>query len=138
MPRINLPSQIRAEDFSDDDRELAEKIGSPYNSFADDVYKQVNGNLTFANLDRQLVTLEVRIDGSGAVINKPQIKLTLNSKITGTKVINATNLDSSTTYPTACPFVNYDIGNQNLITIKNVSGLQPNSRYNLTLEIIGS
>jgi UDP-galactopyranose mutase len=137
MARIALPSQIRAEDFDEKERGVAEKIGGVYNGFSDDVYKQMNGNLTFENLDRQLVTFEVKIDAAGAVLNKPQIKLKLNSKISGLKVISATNLDSATTYPTACPFVSYEVG-QSLITIRNVSGLQPNSRYSLTAEIIGS
>ena len=132
-----MSSPVRVEDFDKDDREIAEKIAGIFNGFSDDVYRQVNGNLTFENLDRQLVTLEVRIDGDGKVLNKPQIKLTLVSRISGVKVINARNLESSTTYPTSCPFVSYEVG-EKLITIRNVTGLQNNSRYELTLEIIGS
>lgn len=137
MPKIALPSEIRAEDFDEKDRDLVEKLGGIYNPFVNDVYKQVNSNLTFDNLDRQLVTFEIKIDGSGAVLNKPQIKLKINSKISGIKVINAVNLDNSTTYPTSCPFISYEVG-QGLITIKNITGLQANSRYSLVAEIIGS
>ena len=116
---------------------MAEVIISPYNTFTNDVYKQINGNLTFDNLDRQLVTMEVKIDGTGKVLNKPQIKLTLASKITGIKVINARNSNDTNTYPLSCPFISYDI-NEKLVTIKNVTGLQPSSQYQLTLEILGS
>jgi hypothetical protein len=107
------------------------------NQFMDEVFRAINGNLNFQNLDRQVKTFSVKIDGSGLVVSPPQIKMTINSKPSGINIISATNLDSSSTYPTTAPFISYTFSEQ-LMTIKNISGLQPNSNYSLTIEIIGS
>lgn len=134
MARIQTPKRIRTEDFEPDSRNLISKLGFIVNSFMDDVNNALNSNLDFNNLNRQLVSLDVRLDSG--VLDSPQIKHTLKSRPIGINCIKAENLSSPGTYPTGAPFVSFTF-NGNIITILNITGLQANSEYRLNLEIIG-
>lgn len=137
MSRISSLPVIRLEDFKQEDQPMAEQLGRALNPFMSQVYRQVNGNLGFENLNRQLKTVEVKIDNSGAVINNPQVKIVLRSKVAGLKVISAINEVNSRVYPVSAPFISYTTNND-ILTIVNVTGLQNNSTYSLTIEIIGN
>lgn len=134
--KIQVPKKLRAEDFKSDQQDLINKIAYIYNSFVDEVYNVLNKNVDYDNLNRQIVELTVKIDSSGKVINSPQIKTSLRTKIRGINVLNAVNQDNSTIYPTNAPFLNWTV-NEEILTVLNVSGLQSNSQYKLTLELIG-
>jgi hypothetical protein len=136
MSKLQAPKKIRIEDFKSDQSDLISKIGFVYNSFADQVYQVLNGNVDYDNLKRQIVTLDITVDANGALVNAPSIKYNLNSKLKGITVLNAVNLVNSNTYPSSHPFISWDL-NGSLINIKNISGLQNNSQYRLTLELVG-
>lgn len=138
MAKIQAPKRIRAEDFAEDERSLIGKLAFIVNSFMDDVYNALNSNLDFNNLNRQLVSLDIRM-GSGAtpaVLNSPQIRHTLRGRPVGINCIKAQNLNNTLVYPLATPFVNFTF-NENIITLLAITGLQADSEYRLTLEIIG-
>ncbi len=137
MARISTPPILRVEDFDADDRVIAEKLAVALNPFTDEVYRQFNGNIGYENLNRQAVTLDVKINASGIVVNEPQIRLILRSSVVGTVVLSALNLVNSNTYPISHPFISYTV-NGNILTIKNISGLQNSSNYRLTVEIVGN
>lgn len=133
-PRIR---RIRIEDFAPEDRALASKLAGNVNDFMDQTISIFNKNIDFENMNRQVAKANVQIDNSGNVINSPQVKYTLrNGKLQGINVISAINIDSPTTYPTGAPFVSFTFSD-GLLTIVNVTGLQNNSNYMLTLELIG-
>lgn len=137
MPKIQQPKRIRIEDFKEENKDLISKLSDLVVPFMDDVFRVLDGNIDFDNLNRQIVDIEVMIDASGKVVNNPQIKTTFKTqKVRGVNVINAVNLVNSSVYPTSLPMVNFTI-NGNIMTILNIIGLQANSRYKLTLELIG-
>ncbi len=136
MSRITTPSIIRGEDFPEETRETVDKLASIINPFMDETYRQMNGNINFENLNRQLVTVDVKINSSGTVVNSPQIRMSIRSRLGGTNVISAENLVNSNTYPTSHPFLSWTV-NGNILTITNITGLQANSTYRLTVELIG-
>ena len=136
MGKIELPKKIRTEDFKSEDSDLIGKIGFVYNSFVDQVFQILDGNLDYDNFKRQIVTLEVTADSSGKIINPPSIKYSLNSKLKGINVLNAINLVNTNTYPTSHPFVSWSL-NGSLVMVLNISGLQASSQYRLTVELIG-
>lgn len=137
MGKIQTPTRIRIEDFSEENRELIQKIAFIYNSFSDGVYQTLSGGVDFENLNRQVLDITINIDASGKVVNNPQIKSTLKTvKVIGINVLNAINQVNSNIYPISSPFVSFTINN-NIVTILNVTGLQPGSQYSLTLELIG-
>lgn len=136
MAKIQTPRKIRTEDFNQDEQGIVSKIGDIYNSFVDDIYNALNGRLDNNNLNRQSVDINVIINNTGALISQPQIKTTILGKVRGVIVLNANNLTNPGTYPTTAPFVSWTI-NANILTILNVSGLQNNSEYKLSLELVG-
>lgn len=135
MGKIQIPKKLRVEDFSGDNKELIEKIAFIYNSFSDEVYQSLNGGLDSSNINRQLVDLTVKLSPSGVVTSQQQIKILVSGRIRGVNVISANNTVNSTIYPLSAPFVTFTTNN-NILTILNVSGLQPNSEYKLCLELI--
>lgn len=137
MGKLAIPSTIRLEDYKEEDREMMEKLAGALNPFMEDVYRQLNGNLNTDNLTRQIGNVDVRMNAAGVVVNQPQIKLRLKARVSGIQVISAQNLTNATTYPTTAPFISYTISGD-LVTIKNITGLQASSEYRLVVEIIGN
>lgn len=134
--KIQVPKRIRTEDFATEDQAVASGIGSVINDFTDEVYRVLNKGVDFENLNRQVTQVVVTMDAAGLVVNAPQIKSTLLTKVRGINVINAVNINNTTIYPTTAPFVSFST-NSNLLTILNITGLQAGSQYQLTLELIG-
>jgi len=128
----NLKRLIK-EDFPEDVQETIGKIAYVYNSFAEQVVQEVNGNLDFNNLAMDTVCYTVTV-ASGVPVGNNLVKSTVNNP-SGILVIKATNLTTSATYPTTAPFVSFAPSN-NILKIKNISGLQDNNKYTLKLLII--
>lgn len=133
--KIQTPKKLRAEDFKSDQQDLVNKIAYVFNVFADEVYSVLNKGVDYDNLNRQKVDIIVSINATGMIMNSPQIKTNLRGKIAGINVLNAIHTSSSTTYPTSAPFVSFTI-NGGILTILNITGLQANSEYKLTLELV--
>jgi|CXWL01.1.fsa_nt_gi hypothetical protein len=137
MARVPDYKRIRKEDFDADMQPTIEKLGYIINAFSEQVINLLNKNVDFQNLNQEVVNVDIMKDGSGALINPPSIKTSLNSKVQGILCIKADNMTSVGTYPTSQPFVSYNLINNNLISILNVSGLQNSSTYRLKLLLIG-
>lgn len=133
--KIQIPKKIRTEDFDSDSQDMVAKLGEVYNNFADEVYQALDGRLDFENLSRKLVDVTIIIDAAGKVKNPPQIKLDLPIRLRGVLCVRAVNQVNPTIYPTTQPWVSWN-ATSTLLTILNVSGLQPNSQYLLTLELL--
>lgn len=135
MAKINIPSKIRAENFKEEDRAVASGIGAIYNQFVDQLYFLLNGNLDDDNMKAQTVSVSVVIDSAGKVANSPTVGFNLG-RIQGTMCIKAQCTSNPALFPTSTPFVSYSLdGNSFVIT--NISGLQANTQWVLTLRLIG-
>lgn len=137
MAKIEIPSKIRAENFGEENRAVASGIGAVYNQFVDQLYFLLQGNIDFENLNRQLADVTVTINGAGKIINPPAIRPTLRSKTRAIYCGKAICLTDNQTFPLTAPFVSFEIANNNTLLITNVTGLQPNTQYLLTLELVG-
>lgn len=139
MGKIQAPKTLRFEDFNPDEKELINKLGDVINSFQDDVYRQLNGNIDFDNLNRQIVeNVTIKINSSGVLVNAPQLKVTVKTRVRGLNVVSAINSTNSSTYPTNAPFISYTV-NGNILTITNVTGLYDGvtaSEWKLNIEVI--
>lgn len=130
-------TQIRIEDFKSEDQELAQKFATVINKFTDQTINLFTKNIDYDNLNRQLVTVQIQLDGGGVIINNPQVKYSLrDGRVRGAIVVGATNISSPGTYPTNTPFISFTFSN-GLLTIVNVTGLQNSSTYSLVIELIG-
>jgi hypothetical protein len=138
MGKIEQPKKIRTEDFTESEQSLASKISDPFNDLADSFYYSLTKSLDFDNMNRDLVSVNVNIGPTGLVTNLPQIRCNLRTGTPrGVSVIRALNSINPNVFPTGAPFVSYTVINQNTIQLQAVTGLQNNSQYVLTLELIG-
>ena len=133
--KIEIPRQIRAEDFAEDEQELVSKLSRNLTPFMDSVYRVLDRGVDYENLNRQFIDVDINIDALGTVSNAPQIKSNLRGRIRGVLVLSANNLVDPTVYPSSAPFVSFTT-NSNIVTILNVTGLQANSQYRLSVELI--
>lgn len=134
--QINRPKRILVEDFSDENKEVAEKIGYVINNFNEEIYNLVSGNLDVDNLRQKIVSINVTVNASGIPTQRTQFRTGLGNQINGIQCIRAENLTNSTTYPTSAPFITFTINNE-IVTISHVTGLNTNNKYKLTLLLIG-
>lgn len=138
MARVPDIKRIRKEDFDSEDQAVVEKIAYSVNTFMDQVIVALSKNLNFDNIDQQLVDYTISLGSAGELINPPNIRIDLRSRPSGVLCISALNVNNPNTFPTGQPFVSYGVVNNRTISVRNISGLQPDSTYRLTLLIIGS
>jgi hypothetical protein len=134
MPKIQAPVRIRLEDFTAEERNLAEKIGNAYNTFNEDVYNVLNGNVDFDNLAQAVTLVDVEMATGGSLAVPTSIRSGIG-RVSGILCVSALNLADSTVYPTGTPFVSFSQEGQ-VVRLQNIAGLQDNSRYRLTLLLI--
>jgi hypothetical protein len=128
--------RIRSEDFDKEDQGLVQKLAYAINEFMDQTIFVLDGRVDSRNLNQQIVDINVRTDGAGDLINPPSIRTTVNGKVIGLTVINATNLNNPNTIPTSQPFLQFTLVT-NGVNILQASGLQANSEYRLKVLLIG-
>lgn len=133
--KIEIPRQIRLEDFEEDEKEMISKLSRNLTPFMDSVYRVLDGGVDYDNLNRKLIDIDVITDSAGLVFNAPQIKSTLRGRVKAVSVMNAVNLINPNIYPVSAPFISFS-SNADIITILNVTGLQANSQYRLTVELV--
>lgn len=129
LQKIQVPRKIRPEDYPEDSKEGFAVFADQYNQFIDDVYRAIS------TPDEETITYTINVGAGGVLINPAQIKTTLVGKIRGLIVINSQNVNSPSTYPTSQPNLAWTISSNGLISILNVSGLQDNSQYILTIKL---
>lgn len=127
--------RISREDFPAEYQELIEKLAFPLNSHMEQVRNLFNKGIDFENLTRELITLKVQTNSSGKPLNVLTFKSNLRSRVRGINVISANITSSNTSYPEQAPFISFS-QNLNIVTILNISGLLPETSYELLLETI--
>lgn len=133
MKLSNLKRLVK-EDFPQSDQDLIDRLAYIINPLLDQIEKAFNKNITTTdNLSREITTITINaVGGKPAPIS--QFKTGL-SKVIGVNVISAVNTTNTGTYPTTAPFISWS-NNANIITINNITGIQDNNKYTLTLEVI--
>jgi hypothetical protein len=99
----------------------------------------LNQDLSFTdNFNAITKTITLTVNASGTPSTTITIPTTtLGSAVSGILLINAVNQTNSAVYPTSAPFVSFT-ATSSAITITNITGLQANNSYNLTIVILGS
>lgn len=133
LPEIK---RIIIEDFAEEDQELVGKLAFSLNFFMEQTVDSLNKKLDFNNFNQELKTFEVTVDGNNTPTVNNLLKTTVPS-VQGIQVISAVNISNINTYPTGTPFISFS-RNADLLTLKNITGLQANNRYQLTVILYGS
>lgn len=128
--------RIVLEDYDKQYRDLVDKLGSAINLFNDDVYNAFDNGLDIEdNFTSVKKSLTVMVDSTGKPTTVTQLKTGLPSICYGIQVLNAVNQTTTTTYPTGTPFLSFT-ENSGILTINNITGLQANNKYVLSLILI--
>lgn len=136
MARIPDFRRIDKADFDKDIQDSIDKLAFPLNSFMEQTRTALQGNLDFTNINQQIISLTVTVDATGIPTQKTQYRSTLKSKVAGNICIAAFNVTNPTHFPTTAPFISFNI-NENIITILNITGLQANEKYQLSILSVG-
>lgn len=137
MARPGFFKRIVKEVFDDEDQDLVEKLSFPINYALDYIDRSYNRGLTLQeNFNASVKDVDVIVNSSGTPTPAVAIKSDLLSPCKAIWVGRAENISSPTTYPTGAPFVSFtDDGGK--VSIKNITGLQANTRYRLRLYLFG-
>lgn len=137
MARISGFQRLVKENFPAKYRDLIDSFYSLNNALEQIVNAFNNNQITISdNLNQQYKTLLVTVDSTGKPTQTTTFQSTLTTKTQGIVAINAINQVTSTTYPTGGIFVSFT-DNSGTVTINNVTGLQANQQYSLTLLTLG-
>jgi hypothetical protein len=130
--------RIRAEDFPEENQEMISKLAYPINRMFEQIIALFNKQIDFQNLNRQIISIDVKTDASNNVIGVPQAKFSLrDNQIQGVNIIKAINNNDPTVSPTSHPFITFTY-KDGIISISKITGLQINSYYTLIVEVIGT
>ncbi len=134
MPLMDTVKRITTDEFKEEDREVAERIGSVYNYFAEQVTNILNGRIDSANLGRPIISLTVSTDNNGKPLKITQFSNKIG--MVGTKVLRAVNTTNVPNYLQNAPFLSFTAEGTGLYTIDNITGLNPNEEYVLAIELV--
>ena len=134
MARIDNVQRITPEDYSEDDRDLVERLANNLNYFMTQTVDVVNGRLSYENMNRDVKTIEITVDSTGKPIQTNSFSA--ENGLRGTIVINSINLTNGAIYPTSMPFISWTPNQNGTYRINNISGLQANNKYRLVFEVI--
>ena len=137
MAKLDNVKRIVKEDYDNKYHGLIDKLAFVLNSFMEQVTAQLNGNLDFSNLNRNLVTFKITVDSTGAPKGDGLVRTDVLG-VKGATIIKATNKTTTSLFPTTQPFLSFTSGpNSQSIKITNISGLQADNKYELVVEFIG-
>lgn len=134
MAKLDNVRRILPQEFPEEDQETVTKLANVINYFMTQTFDVINGRLDYENINKQVVTFDVVVDSKGNPVQS--LNFTAESGAIGGVVLNARNLTNTSVYPTSQPFVSFNAIQQNkLYKVNNISGLQANNRYRITLEV---
>ena len=134
MAKLDNIRRLRPEDYPEKDRPLINKIAFILNPFMEQMSRILSGNIDQENLASTIAEIEVTVDSNGTPILNNKFRVDLPRVFSGAVCINAVNLTTSTNYPTSAPFLSTTISS-GLLVVNNISGLQANEKYRLTIEL---
>lgn len=135
MAKLESPKRIMTEDFPSQYKDVVGKLGFSINTFFEQVYNALNGQLNTDNLQENITTVNVTVDATGVPKTQTLVKYTVAS-IKGLFPIGVTNVTDGTD-PSSLPYIKYTQLNNSLIQITKVTGLTADKTYSITLLIKG-
>ncbi len=135
--KVDLLKTIDKNDYPEESRELMDRLAGVLNNNFINLYNALNGGLNLTdNFNAEVKDITVKVNSSGVPMVGLQFKTKATGILRGLNVIKAVCTDNNNTYPLSHPFISFTQSND-LVTIKHITGLQPNTIYQLTIEIKG-
>ena len=135
---MRLPSlkRIFTTDFSQENKDLIEKLSDLINSNLEVIYEALNNKLTLGeNLSSTIKDIEVEVDVAGKPKAKTSFKLSGSGRIEGLLVLRADNLTNSNVFPDAGLHLTFTETTTDII-ITHISGLPPDNLFRIRVAAI--
>lgn len=133
MGKVARPIRVTSVQASNEAREAIDVVGGSVNSFMEEAYVAIMGNLSVTdNLNMEFKQFKITVDASGIPVKNVKFQTGLRSKSAGMIVIRVFGA-----IPTTQPFITFS-ENSGVITINHVSGLVAGTEYQFTVLSIGT
>src|ERR1700746_1487194 len=111
--RIPGYKRIETQNFDDQYKDLVSTFGGSLNYQMEQYQAAFNKQISFTdNIQCTVKDVELTVDSTGNPTTQTVFKLdTVSIPVKGCQVINAVNLDNSSTYPTSQPFISFTQNN---------------------------
>lgn len=120
--------KINVNDFSPNLKTDIERLGRSLNPFFDEVVKAIAGQLSF-----EYLIFDVTVDASGIPTSQVNVPVNLSS-VKGLICVAATNANGA--IPNSNPFISFNLS-KSVIQINAVKGLPANTKFSLTVMVVG-
>lgn len=134
--QLSNVKRIIVEDFKQEDRETVSKLATILNGFMDEVTELSRKNINFDNLNRSVVTLDIKVDASG----KPQGVTKINTNLKsyrGKNILDVQSLQSGTPNVVSVPYLDCTPEGNGIVRINKIYGLPVNVKVRVTIEFVG-
>ncbi len=130
MPKLPSFRRLNRNDFELQYQQLIDQLGTSINNGFDVVYGALNGSLSFTdNFNSTLTTISITVNDQGVPKTKAQFKLKDGQNtLRGLIILNVTGADL-----VGAPYLVFQKGDENIITITKAFGLSSNKTYNITI-----
>jgi hypothetical protein len=133
LPALPSFKLINSQDYPSQYQSLISTLAQNLNNQIQVLYNAFNNGLTFTNnMESTIKTFAVTVNATGTPSSSISITKDQTDTILGLIVVKAVNSTSSTVYPSGGVFVSYT-ETSTAIIITNVTGLQANQQYNVTI-----
>jgi hypothetical protein len=132
--KINNTTQIRADDFQDDDKQMADQLGNILNPFMQQVVELSDGRIDFENRVENFRQVEFTVDAAGV----PTLNDTLSTgkaSVRGFQVVAAYGSDNALIGATSQPFINFSPLASGSVKVLSITGLPANVKMTLNVVI---
>jgi len=136
MAKLQGFKRIQTEDFPKEYQSVIDRLGYSINVFAEQVLDAFNKKISYDNLNRSYISLNVDVSVLGVPNDELIIKIPTSGFI-GFNCVSAENLDDDTGV-IGCPFITYIRLSNGSIRVTNIVGLPANKNFRLTVEILGT
>lgn len=127
--------RIIVEDYKEDDRDTVAKLATVLNSFMEEVVSLSRKNVSFDNLNRSLVVIDLTVGSDGTPKGLDKLNTQLKT-YSGNKIINVQSLQGGVNV-TSAPFLDCSPLGNGLVRINKFHGLPANKKLRISIEFIG-
>lgn len=132
--KLNNVTEIRPDDFKNEDRQTIGQLAEILNPFMQQVVELADGRVSYDNLDQNLINVEFTVDSNGVPQLNNKMK-TGKSGARGFNVVAAYNLTNVNVYPTSQPFIIFTPLGGDIVQINKITGLPANNKFRLVVEV---
>ena len=135
MAKIGSAKKILSESFEAEDQQMAQILGGILNPILESIVQAMNKRLNVAdNLDQEIVRIGVRVN-NGNIIDRLQVRTSL-PQVVGAVVINVTGRQG--VLPSGVVQAQGISKAGNILNIQQLTGLEDDGQFTVTLLLIGS